>query len=99
MFRAWSEQAHASPRALIDAFPRPGGERWLEDAVAEDDHRVQETIGMAIVLFIELWSLLPRLPQLDIEQARSWRVEIVKQAQAMGAPPAVSPRDWPKATS
>jgi hypothetical protein len=41
----------------------------------------------------------PTLPQLDIEQARSWRVEIVKQAQAMGAPPAVSPRDWPKVTS
>lgn len=95
MFRAWSEQAHASPRALLDALPRPGGEKWLEDAVVEDDLRVHETIAMSIVLFIELWSLLPRLPQLDIEQSRRWRAAIVAQAPAMGAPPAVSPRDWP----
>jgi hypothetical protein len=79
-------------------MPRPAGETWLEDAVASDDQRVHETIGIAIILFIELWSLLPHLPKLDIERARKWRAEIVAQAQARGVPAAVSPYDWPEAS-
>jgi len=40
MFRSWSEQAHATPGALLSGmFPRAGVD-WEKEVVAEDDARV-----------------------------------------------------------
>jgi hypothetical protein len=65
LFSTWSEQTHASPGALLDNFFRSGGEDWVKDTVAFDDVRIGEIGTMAIVLFLELWKLLPHGPALD----------------------------------
>lgn len=79
MFRSWSEQAHATPGALLPGiFPR-GGRDWQQEVVAEDDARVLEAIVMATSLFLELWHLLPPFaPLLDPTRALEWTTELAE---------------------
>jgi hypothetical protein len=91
LFSTWSEQTHASPRALIDGFSRPAGETWLEDAVASDDIRISETVSIAVIFVFELWSLLPHVPPLDIDQSGEWRARLLAHARSLGAPAPVAP--------
>lgn len=84
MFVTWSEQAHGAPAALMEnLFPRVAA---VEDVVAEDDARIAETVTMAITLFLELWMLLPHVPQVDPAQAVEWTTALLKEARNHGAP-------------
>jgi hypothetical protein len=91
MFSAWSEQTHAAPAALIDNIF--SSERSVADVVASDDARIAETVTMAITLFVELWALLPNVPQADSAQRRGWTSRMLKEARRHGAPSPVSAPD------
>jgi ribosomal protein L32E len=95
MFAAWSEQTHAAPATLMDnIFP---SNRAVDDVVADDDARIAETVTMAITLFLELWMLLPHVPQADPVQRLGWTNSMLEEAQRHGAPSPVPPSDEPDA--
>ncbi len=83
LFSTWSEQAHGAPAALVDTmFPRGLS---ADEIIASDDAEVAETVTIAIKLFLELWALLPNVPQVDPVQRREWIRRIVAEAQKYGA--------------
>lgn len=88
MFRSWSEQAHATPGALLPGmFPR-GGPDWLKEVVAEDDTRVLEAIAMTVTFFLELWYLLPPFaPLLDSARTLEWTTRLMEMGLAAGPRP------------
>jgi hypothetical protein len=89
MFAAWSEQAHATPAALMDSiFPAA---RPVDDVVATDHARITETLTMAVTLFLELWMLLPNVPQADSVQLLGWTNRMLVEARKHVAPPPASP--------
>jgi hypothetical protein len=59
--------------------------------VASDDIRISETVSIAVIFVLELWSLLPHVPQLDIEQSREWRAKLLAHARSLGAPAPLAP--------
>ena len=80
MFVTWSEQAHGAPAASMEnLFPRSVA---VGEVVAADDARIAETVTMAITLFLELWMLLPHVPQVDPMQ----RLALDDGAAGGGAP-------------
>jgi uncharacterized protein DUF5677 len=89
MFATWSEQAHAAPAALMDnIFP---ANRAIDDVVASDDARIAETVTVAITLFLELWMLLPNVPESDPLQRLEWTSRMTAEAQNHGAPSPAPP--------
>ncbi len=92
MFVTWSEQAHGAPAALMEnLFPRVDA---VDEVVAADDARVAETVTMAITLFLELWMLLPHVPQVDPAPRLAWTTALMKEARRHGAPaPPSAPAD------
>lgn len=79
MFAAWSEQAHAAPAALVDSiFPVP---RPVDGVVASDDLSIAETVTMAVTLFLELWMLLPNVPQADPVQRLGWTNRLIDETR------------------
>lgn len=88
MYSAWSEQAHAAPAALMDQiFP---ANRRVDEVVARDDARIAETVTTSITLFLELWMLLPDVPQVDPAQRLEWTNRMMAEAQKHAAPPSAS---------
>lgn len=85
LFRFWSEEAHASPRALLEAV-MPTSDLDFDAAVLSDDTRIAETVSVAVSLYIDLWMLLPSLPPLA--EAWNWLDELLAIAQRFGATPA-----------
>lgn len=84
LFSTWSEQAHAAPAALIDnMFPRG---LPAEQIVASDDAEIIQTVTMAITFFLELWMLLPNVPQVDPAQRLEWTNKMIDEARKHGAP-------------
>jgi Family of unknown function (DUF5677) len=84
LFAAWSEQVHGAPAAVIEnmfAHDVP-----VDEVVAKDDARIAETVTMAITLFLELWMLLPHVPQVDARQRLEWTTAVIEQARKYGAP-------------
>jgi len=57
-----------------------------EQILAADVVRIAETITMAITLFLELWALLPNVPQPDADELRRWRTTMLDEARKLGAP-------------
>jgi hypothetical protein len=92
MFVAWSEQAHGAPAALMDnMFPRA---LPVEQIVASDDAEIIQTITMAMTFFLELWMLLPKVPQVDPGQRLAWTSTMIAEARKHGAPfPVLTPND------
>jgi hypothetical protein len=93
MFAAWSEQTHAAPAALMDNI-LPSN-RAVDDVVADDDARIAETVTMATTLFLELWMLLPHVPQGDPVQRLGWTNRMLEEAQRHGAPSPVPASNEP----
>jgi hypothetical protein len=79
LFVAWSEETHGAPAALIgNMFP---GNRTVEEIIASDDTRIAETVTMAISLFLELWTLLPHVPQVDPMKGLEWTNRMIAEAE------------------
>lgn len=77
MFRSWSEQAHATPGALLPGIFLSGGAGWEKAVVAEDDTRVLEAIAITVTFFLELWNALPPFaPLLDAGEALDWTTQL-----------------------
>lgn len=84
LFSTWSEQAHGAPVALMDSL-FPGG-LPPEQIVASDDAEIIQTVTMAITLFLELWMMLPHVPQPDAAQRLEWQNSMIAEARKHGAP-------------
>jgi hypothetical protein len=84
LFSAWSEQAHGAPAALMESM-FPSG-LPAEQIVASDDAEIIQTVTMAVTLFLEIWMLLPHVPQLDAAQRLEWTNSMITEARKHGAP-------------
>ncbi len=85
LFIAWSEQLHAAPGSLLDAFfPRPVDA--INEMVEEDDKRVAETGAMCVTLFTELCGQLRTVPSLDGTRIMRWQGSLAAEARSLGAP-------------
>jgi hypothetical protein len=82
LFSAWSEQAHATPGTLLhDIMPRSfDAERMVKDDIVQ----VAETATMAVLLFLELWALLPRVPEVDSDKRLQWTTAALGMAFKYG---------------
>jgi hypothetical protein len=88
LFAAWSDETHGAPTALIgNMFP---GNRTVEEVIAFDDIRIAETVTVAISLFLELWTLLPHVPQLDPMKGLEWTSRMIAEANKLRASSAPS---------
>jgi hypothetical protein len=86
LFTPWSDEAHAAPGALIASmFPRTFSR---ERIIANDSIRISETLMMALNFFVELWSLLPHVPQVPHEQILAWLSAATDEARKFG--------EWPE---
>jgi hypothetical protein len=84
LFSTWSEQAHGAPAALIDNMFPPG--LPAEQIVASDDAEVIQTVTTAVTLFLEIWMLLPHVPQVDAAKRLEWMNSMIAEARKHGAP-------------
>jgi hypothetical protein len=84
LFVAWSEQVHAAPASLMDAF-FPRSLDKIDEMIAEDDKRVAETGAMCVTLFVELWRQLRTVPALDVSHVVRWQTRLAAEAQSLGA--------------
>jgi hypothetical protein len=73
MFSTLSEQAHGAPAALIDPLLVQPGKLDVDELLADDNTQIAEKLVMAIMLFLDLWKLLPHIPQVDVQQELGWR--------------------------
>lgn len=79
LFTAWSRESHATPGATL-TDPLALGGNWENIAAKEYAQTIQTTM-MAILLFIDLWKLLPHVTKpSDPEQFTKWRVAAQQQA-------------------
>lgn len=72
LFKRWSEEAHGAPSAHIDNMFRRTGEDWAEQVVKQDDRENSEVTQMAMLLFVDLWQLLPAAAPFPASQALDW---------------------------
>ena len=73
LYRAWSEQVHAAPGALMTSVFPADGPDWYIKMLHLDDQRIAETIGNSVILFCELWLILPTMrPSFAEEKAQGW---------------------------
>lgn len=82
LFKIWSEQAHATPGALLMGLINSEGEDWLNDALVADEHEMIQTCSMTFMLFISLWASLPAAPGIPRDVVRWLRTVM----QVVGAP-------------
>jgi hypothetical protein len=80
LFSTWSEQAHGTPGALAPDLLGPRIGRTVELALTEDESEVSQIAVMAVVLFIELWKLLPAIPQADEKRINTWIRDLAVEA-------------------
>lgn len=83
LYSAWSEHAHATPGALVDTILRASGPGWMEQVMADDEAHIQESVRMAVALFVELRMHLPAIDPVDGDVAWDW-LERVKPAELRG---------------
>ncbi len=95
LFNAWSEQVHGSPSALLPGmFPQIEPE--YNDLLEDDLKPSSEVAAMTIILFAELWVMLPAVPSPAEEQRREWSRAIFTEARGFGASmPPKPPSDQP----
>lgn len=72
LYSAWSEHAHATPGALVDAILRTSGPGWMEEVMASDEAQIAECVRMAVALFVNLRMYLPSIRMIDPEVADGW---------------------------
>ena len=72
LYSAWSEHAHATPGALVDAILRSSGPGWVEEVMADDEANIQECVRMGVALFVELRMYLPCIEPIVPEMANGW---------------------------
>lgn len=72
LFRKWSAEAHAAPGALVDNVFGPVGPKWVEDAVRQDDAEISSVMQMTMLLFMDLWRLLPYSVPFPAEASSEW---------------------------
>lgn len=93
LFTAWSRQSHATPGATLTDPLAVGN---LENLPAKERAQTLQTMTMAIVLFIDLWKLLPHVPKpADPDQFTRWRAEVRRQAVKLAPGPAYGFRSSP----
>ena len=72
-YRAWSEQLHGAPGALMTSVFPVRGSDWYIHVLIEDDKKIAETIGNSVNLFCELWMILPIMrPSVAGEKFSAW---------------------------
>lgn len=86
LFSAWSEQAHASPGALLDGIFLRVGDEAKDQIAADEDREVIEIAGISITMFLQLWWALPDVPALDKGLAAGWLEDFSEEARRHGAP-------------
>jgi hypothetical protein len=82
LFVAWSEETHAAPVALLEGILPKQEESWIERQIARDDREIGQMTLMLVVLFLEMWELLPAAPPLDPEVALGWITPLRNEAMA-----------------
>lgn len=88
LFSAWSEQTHGSPAALL---PRIMDSIYPDriDPKRDESHSETQIILMSIVLFRELWTLLPGIAPQDPEtsQEQAVHMNVLMEADKAHGPP------------
>jgi hypothetical protein len=89
-FRPWSYEAHAAPGALIASmFPRTVSRARM---IGDDSVQIAETLTITINFFLELWALLPHVPQATPEQKLAGLTAAMDEAKDFCAWPAAPDR-------
>jgi hypothetical protein len=78
LFTEWSEEAHGTPRAVLPGLLAADNDP--EDIAATEYGQTANTVAMAITLFVELWTLLPHVPDPDAGQFTAWRIAAGQEA-------------------
>jgi Family of unknown function (DUF5677) len=86
LFSAWSEQAHATPGALLDGIFLRVGVEAKNQIATDEDREVIEVAGISITIFLQLWWVLPDVPALDKSLAAGWLKDFSQEARRHGAP-------------
>jgi hypothetical protein len=93
LFATWSEQVHASPSTMLDDI---FGKKAVDIAgtLKSEEPKTAEIIAMAVTLFIELWRLLPIIPDPDDASVKGWTGKLIEEALRWhpATRPAHSPR-------
>lgn len=76
LFVAWSEEAHATPAALVDAMFRTNGAAWADELLADDLKEMTQILVMVVHHYFELWTLLTNVPPIDGEAWAGWFARI-----------------------
>lgn len=98
LFSTWSEQVHASPSTMLDdVFGTKATD--LEGLLQADEPKTAEMIAMGITLFIELWRLLPAIPDPDEGTVKGWSGQLIEEALRWRADGLPVPPAWAKADS
>lgn len=98
LFSTWSEQVHASPSTMLDdIFGTTATD--LEGLLQADEPRTAEIIAMGVTLFIELWRLLPAIPDPADTAVREWTEELIKEALRWRTNGPPTPPSWPSSST
>lgn len=89
LYRVWSEQAHATPGAVIADLFREAEEGWVERTIAENDRSSIDTITFTVMFFLRLWLELPHV-QVSRERVAGW----LSKLSTMDGGPELPSRPW-----
>jgi Family of unknown function (DUF5677) len=76
LFSEWSEEAHATPGALIDSIFRDNKVGWEIDFMKVEAKETAQIISMAIWMFFDLVLALPLVPSLGAERLLDWTTRL-----------------------
>ncbi|MFA7767786.1 DUF5677 domain-containing protein [Streptomyces sp. NRRL S-448] len=82
LYTSWSEQTHATPSSLLDNVFRETNEGWIDEVIESDDKQIIGTSSMTLMLFLELWEILPHAAARPGDRAREWAREIMQMVAA-----------------
>jgi hypothetical protein len=88
LFTAWSEQIHAAPAALIPAM-FPEVDARYDQLLRDDLANASEVATMIVRLYLELWEVLPAIPNPGSGQFLRWSQALLSEARSFG--PASAP--------
>ena len=89
LFSSWSEQTHGSPSTILADIVGDRGSSF-EELLASDEPRVGATAAMAVVLFTELWRMLPAIPSPPEEKSEGWQRDLRADAESRWKPSAAA---------
>lgn len=88
LFKKWSEQVHGAPGAHVDNMFRQGDADWIAESIKQDDNETSNVMHMAMLLFVELWHLLPGAAPFPAEKALDWSNRLFAWIERDGKIPA-----------